>query len=397
MSAKTRLMLVAVLATALVSCGGGEPSSEASSSPDSTSAGSGGDESAEEMAAPEDESSAEEIDTAVDEGGERAAVISIDGETTTFALDGIEYSPVEGVSDLTFETCNPDFFSSGRFYAIGYAVDGSGELLIAPDGNPAGMFTMDLPPDDWEATDRDPPDFDIDLGDLDVRMATPEEAAGADMSWSIDGDRARGTAVFVDFESSYTVDFEVVCEGSPTVSNDTPPQAADNEGDTGGGTDFVGAGSGSFTVDGEAFEGVEVFRCETFSFGGDPHPDDFDLLAYQGGMSGLEVDISNRQGVDFSNGNQFDEIQLSVFYSRQGENGVEQFEGSARTDSNGSWYVFDPETGDQTALDGEAAVIEGSRISGQLAGLDQTWPDEGAATVDVTFDLDIPTEINEGC
>lgn len=394
---KTRWMvLVVVLAMVVAACGGEADSSEP---------GDGGDDSdtAQDAGDTDDASSADSDDDSGDgempvsddsEGGERSAVITIDGVSTRYALDGLEYSPVEGVSDLTFETCNPDFFGSGRFYAIGYAVDEGGELLIASDGNPEGMFTMDLPPDDWEATDRDPPSFDIDLGDLDIRMATPEEAAGANMSWTIEDTRAEGTALFVDFEGSYTVDFELVCEGSPTVNLDDLPEA---DADDTGGSELAGARTGSFTVDGESFDGVDVFRCETFSFGEDPHPDDVDLLAYQGGMSGLEVDIINRTGFDMSDGSQFDQLSLRVFYSRQGPNGVEQFEGGADTDASGAWVIVDQETFQPIPLDTPAAVIEGDRITGQLAGLEQTWPDEGAATVDVTFDLEIPTQINESC
>jgi hypothetical protein len=395
---KTRWMvLVVVLAMVVAACGGEADSSEP---------GDGGDDSdtAQDAGDTDDASSDDSDDDSGDgempvsddsEGGERSAVITIDGVSTRYALDGLEYSPVEGVSDLTFETCNPDFFGSGRFYAIGYAVDEGGELLIASDGNPEGMFTMDLPPDDWEATDRDPPSFDIDLGDLDIRMATPEEAAGANMSWTIEDTRAEGTALFVDFEDSYTVDFELVCEGSPTVDLDDLPEAGD--GDTGGGFTLAGAGTGSFTADGESFDGVDVYRCEPFSFGQDPHPDDIDLLAYLGGMSGLNVDIAHNQGFDMSDGSQFEQIDLTVYYSRQGSNGVEQFEGSVFNDADGVWYTRDSETFEQVELGGVPFVIEGNRVIGELAGLEQTWPDEGAATVDVTFDLEIPTQINEDC
>ncbi|MFP3882466.1 MAG: hypothetical protein ACLFRT_00045 [Actinomycetota bacterium] len=62
-------------------------------------------------------------------------MISIDGEPTTYDLDDVTFSPAEGADDLTFETCDPDFFGSGRFYAIGYAVDGEGELIVGNDGN----------------------------------------------------------------------------------------------------------------------------------------------------------------------------------------------------------------------------------------------------------------------
>jgi hypothetical protein len=391
---KTRWMaLMVVLAMVVAACGGEADSSEP---------GDGGDdpETAQDAGDTDDASSDDSGDAEIpvsddSEGGERSAVITIDGVTTRFALDDIEYTPVEGVSDLTFETCNPDFFGSGRFYAIGYAVDEGGELLIDADGDLAGFFTMDLPPDDWEATHRDPPEFTIQLNDIDIRIATAEEASGTTMAWTIEDTRAYGSATFVDFEDSYTVDFELVCEGSPTVDLDDLPEADD--GDTGGGFTLAGAGSGSFTADGESFDGVDVYRCEPFSFGQDPHPDDIDLLAYLGGMSGLNVDIAHNQGFDMSDGSQFEQVNLSVYYSRQGSNGVEQFEGSAVNDADGVWYTLDPETFEQVELGGVPFVIEGNRVVGEMAGLEQTWPDEGAATVDVTFDLEIPTQINEDC
>ncbi len=391
-------LLVALGAIALVvaSCGGGggesTPTTADAGGVDTTIAGSDGDADAPaEPVADEDGGDSE------GESGERSAVISIDGEPTTYDLDDVTFSPVEGVDDLTFETCDPDFFGSGRFYAIGYAVDDEGELIVGDDGQP-GTFTMDLPPDDWEAAQRDAPEFEIMLGDLDIEIASPEEAAGGTMSWTIEDTSASGTAVFVDFENTYTVDFEIVCEGSPTVAVDDLPTDDDSDtGDNGGGFPLAGAGVGSFTADGESFDNVDVYSCEPFSFGSDPHPDDVSLLAYLGGSSGLEVVISHRQGVDLSDGSQFDQIDLNVFHSRQGESGLEQFEAGAASAADGTWFTTDPETLEQTPLDGTPVVIEGDRVTGSLAGLRQTWPDEGAATVDVTFDLEIPSEVNEEC
>lgn len=396
-----RRLLVVLGAAALVvaSCGGGEgestPTTADVGGADTTIDGGGGDADA-----PTEPVGDEEGEDSGGESGERSAVISIDGEPTTYDLDDVTFSPVDGVDDLTFETCDPDFFGSGRFYAIGYAVDDEGALIVGDDGQP-GSFTMDLPPDDWEAAQRDAPDFEIKLGDLDIDIASPDEAAGGTMSWTIDDTTASGSAVFVDFENTYTVDFEIVCEGSPTVEVDDLPtddddDASDGGGD-GGGFPLAGAGVGSFTADGESFDNVDVYSCEPFSFGSDPHPDDVSVLAYLGGSSGLEVVISHRQGVDLSNGSQFDQIDLSVFHSRQGESGLEQFEGSAASAADGTWFTTDPETLEQTPLDGTPVVIEGDRITGALAGLNQSWPDEGAATVDVTFDLEIPTEVNEEC
>ena len=390
-SRKTTTLLIVGLIVA--SCGGDGSSTsptEALEQPSSDATPNvAADESTEQ---PSDEPTSAEKG---EDPGERSAVITIDGESTSFALADVTFSPVEGVDDLTFETCDPDFFGSGRFYAIGYAVDADGELILGDDDQP-GTFTMDLPPDDWEATQRDAPGFDITLGDLDIAIATPEEAAGGTMAWTIEDTRASGTAVFVDFESSYMVDFEVVCEDSPTVAvDDLPSDDAADRGD-GGGLPAAG-GVGSFTVDGESFENVEIYSCEPFSFGSDPDPRDLSLLALLGGSNGLQVELSHRQGVDMSDGTQFDHVDLSVFHSRQGESGVEQFEGSAASAADGTWFTVDPETFEQVPFDENPVVIDGDRITGSLAGLDQTWPDEGAATVDVTWEFEIPSEVVEGC
>lgn len=388
-------MTLAVAALVAASCGGGDGSSDATaeaSGSDTTEAGSDGSDSPTEEPVAEDDATTDDQDP-----GRRAAVITIDGEATSYALDDVTYSPVEGVDDLTFETCDPDFFGSGRFYAIGYAVDDEGELILGDDGQP-GTFTMDLPPDDWEATERDAPGFEITLGDIDIEIANPEEAAGGTMAWTIDDTTASGSAVFVDFENSYTVDFEVICEGERTVNvDDLPPP--DDSGDNGGGFSLSGAGTGSYTVDGESFQGVDTYSCEVFSFGSqEPHPDDLSVLALLGGSEGLQVEISVSQGFDMTDGSQFDQVRMSVFHSRSGEGGLEQFEGGASNDANGVWSSGDQFDPDSLVELGEPPfVIDGDRITGALPGLEQTWPDEGAATVDVTFDLEIPAEINEDC
>lgn len=399
MSEKTRLVIGIVLTMVLVSCGGTDPSSNAPGSQDSTSAASGGDEATEEATPPDEQTSAEEIDTATEAPGERSAVITVDGESTTYDLDDVTFSPVEGVDDLTFERCDPDFFNSGRFYAIGYSVDDDGELILGEDGQP-GTFTMDLPPADWRETQRDEPSFEIKNAGLDIEIATPEEAAGGTMDWIIDDTSASGTAVFVDFENTYTVEFEVICEGSPTVDAGALPQDEDSGSSGGGGGLPPAGGVGSFTADGESFDNVDVYSCEPFSFGTDPDPRDLSLAGFLGGMDGIGVDVTYGQGFDPVQGVQAqfdDQIRLKVFYSRSGETGTEQFEGSALNGIDGTWYVGDAVAGDVVALDEPPFVMEGNRIAGSLAGLEQTWPDEGAATVDVSWDFEIPSEVIEDC
>lgn len=391
--AHARLMLVlAALSLVVAACGGGGSS-------DTTS---GGSESSDSSSASGDngDSAGTETDASGEAGGdssrETSATITVDGETQTYAVDDVVFSQVEGVDDLTFETCSPDFFGSGRFYAIGYAVDDAGEVLVADEGGPAGQFSMDLPPDDWEATQRDAPEFSIQINGLDIDIATPEEAAGGTMSWTVDDTSATGTAVFVDFENTYTVEFDLFCEGSPTVAVDNPP--ADNDDNNGGGGGPVlagpGTGTGSFTADGEAYEDVAVVSCEPFSSDPNgPHPDDLEIRSFVGGLTGLEVDISHLNG---------DGISVNVFFSRDGADGLEQFEGSASNSipgrfEAGPWHWNDPETGEQVELDEAPYVIDGGRISGSLTGLLQTWPDEGAAVVDVTWDFEVPSETFEEC
>lgn len=386
-------VVAGVMALIVVACGDGSSSAEdgASGSETTLAAGGGTTPSAEETADSDAQSSAEQ------EPGERSAVITIDGEATTYALDDITFSPVEGVDDLTFETCSPDFFGSGRFYAIGYAVDADGELILGDDDQP-GTFTMDLPPDDWEETERDAPSFEIEAGGLDIEIATPEEAAGGTMAWTIEDTRASGSAIFVDFDNSYAVEFEVVCEGSPTVNVEDLPSDDDAVASDGGAGDVPPAGGvGSFTVDVESFDNVDIYSCAPFSFGSDPDPRDLSLLGFLGGMTGLEVEVSHSQGTDMSDGTQFDQIRLSVFHSRAGESGTEQFEGSASNNAAGDWFTTDPETFEEVPLDDPPFAMEGNRISGSLVGLEQTWPDEGAATVDVTWDYEIPSEVIEDC
>ena len=388
------LMIMTLIVLVLAACGGGTDAAE-----DPGGNGSGGGLSA---ASDNDGDGAEPAGSETDVSGDSDAgtarntsvTITVDGETQTYAVDDVVFSQVEGVDDLTFERCSPDFFGSGRFYAIGYAVDDNGEVLVADDGSPAGQFNMDLPPDDWEATQRDAPEFSIQINGLDIDIATPEEAAGGTMAWTVDDTSAKGTAVFVDFENTYTVEFDLLCEGSPTVAVNPATDNDDNNGGGGGGPALVAGGTGAFTADGESYDDVDVFSCEPFSFGSQgPHPDDLSILAFVGGSTGLEVEVGHLNG---------DGLSLRVFYSRQGDNGLEQFEGSASNSlpgrfEAGPWHSDDQDTGEQVELNEAPYVIEGGRITGSLAGLLQTWPDEGAAVVDVTWDLEIPSEMNEEC
>jgi hypothetical protein len=394
---RTRLRIGLVsLSLMVVSCGGGAADDDSVSSPESASDTP---ETMATVAGGETTAPAEESVTDDSGAGQRTATIAIDGEALTYDLDDLTFSNVEGVDDLTFETCDPDFFGSGRFYAIGYAVEADGKLLLGDDGMPVAAFTMDLPPDDWQETERDAPTFEINRADLSIDIASPEEAGSGEMAWTIDGTTASGTAVFIDFENTYTVEFEVVCESSATVPADVPASGdGDDDGEDGtGGLSGAAAGVGSFTVDGESFDDVEVFSCPPFSASGEPDPGDLSLLGFLGVSTGLEVVLAHSQGVDTDDGTPYDRARLDVFHSRQGASGVEQFEASAANDADGNWFLVDSESLEETPLDAVPYIIDGARMSGSLAGLEQTFPDEGAATVDVTWDYEIPAEITEGC
>ncbi|CAN5799162.1 hypothetical protein BH23ACT4_BH23ACT4_14200 [soil metagenome] len=92
----------------------------------------------------------------------------------------------------------------------------------------------------------------------------------------------------------------------------------------------------------------------------------------------------------------FERVILFVYYSRSGDEGMEQYEGSADTDPEIGWFVFG-EGAERVALDQPPFVIDGNRVSGSLTGLEQTWPEGGTDTVDVTFDFEIPTTISADC
>ncbi|HEX9855445.1 MAG TPA: hypothetical protein VGC47_09035 [Acidimicrobiia bacterium] len=191
--------------------------------------------------------------------------------------------------------------------------------------------------------------------------------------------------------------------------------AGDDQGDRdggndGGGTDDVGGGdggddpgigfpaggSGTFVVDGDTFEGVPVGRCEPFSFGGPPHEDDLSLFALVGSMEGLNVDLSNDEGFAASGDGMinYEKQTVTVDYSRSGEGDVEQFSALAANDQDGAWYLGGaPNPGEtKTPMDSVPFAREGDRISGTLI-LEQDWPEGATGTVEVSYDLEVPSEI----
>lgn len=173
-------------------------------------------------------------------------------------------------------------------------------------------------------------------------------------------------------------------------SNDSANQGGRGDGLPGGGAD------GSFTVDGESYDAT-VFRCEPFSASGPANPDELDLRAFFNISHGIEVEVGYATRPAPA-GPPYEATVVFVFYSRQGDAGVEQFEGAASTGPDGTWYpdnVADLDTA--TPLDQPAIEISGSRITGALSGVEQDWPQGATGTVDIMFDLEVPNDFLDNC
>jgi hypothetical protein len=173
----------------------------------------------------------------------------------------------------------------------------------------------------------------------------------------------------------------------------------DGGGDDGGadpGIGFQAGGSGTFVVDGDTFEGVPVGRCDPFSFGGPPHEDDLSLFALVASMEGLNVDFGIDEGFAASGDEMinYEKQTVEVGYSRSGEEGAEQFSALAANDQDGAWYLGGaPSPGEtKTPMDSVPFTREGDRISGSLI-LEQEWPEGATGTVEVSYDLEVPSEI----
>jgi hypothetical protein len=114
-------------------------------------------------------------------GDVNTAAVTIDGQRYEFAAEGVA------------TRCNPDFF--GTFWVIARTADGAGtlEMLLVPEGNQTAGETSkvkvmieELAGRDWRA-------------DEDGGEGTPEGVSRVE-SFSIDGGKATGTALFVDVE-----------------------------------------------------------------------------------------------------------------------------------------------------------------------------------------------------
>jgi hypothetical protein len=150
-----------------------------------------------------------------------SATFNVEGTVLTYSMDEIEYSPNQAISDVTFEECSPNFFGFGVFRAIGYPVDGNGELLLRDNGDIAGALEMYVPPDDWEARGLDDGDVEMRLNSeaagIDFQNASPETAAqiapDAAYSWSFTDNGVSGSVVMKNSRSEpFVVEFDAVCE-----------------------------------------------------------------------------------------------------------------------------------------------------------------------------------------
>jgi hypothetical protein len=141
--------------------------------------------------------------------GDSYGIFTVDGVQLRYAMSDLEYSPNEAISDVTFEKCDPSFFSAGLF-AIGYPVDENGELVLADNGDIAGIVEIQLPKDpaDTELMDVEV-SFDHDPSGIDTRYRGDDTGQSA---WTIDGTTTTGTIVLQNSRGEPTVvDFEIVC------------------------------------------------------------------------------------------------------------------------------------------------------------------------------------------
>jgi len=163
------------------------------------------------------------------------------------------------------------------------------------------------------------------------------------------------------------------------------------------------SGDGWFEIDGERYEAVWVVRCLPGQLDTEqPHGDDLDLLAYAGGQRYFGLDLAHQEVVLTPDDDRnYTALYADPFLSRDGEDGVEQFgDIGFATGPDGAWYDLGSADPLQLALGNEGsdplaepvATLRGERVTGTAAGLLQTWPDAGAGTATVLYDLSVPGE-----
>ncbi|GJM37913.1 MAG: hypothetical protein DHS20C19_12800 [Acidimicrobiales bacterium] len=200
-----RSAVLAVIVLLAAACGG----DDGGANPTATGTGDDGAGNDEPTDAPPSDAPAA--------GGGGSAIVTVDGVTMTFSMDEVEYSQIEGLNDLTFETCDPSFFGAG-FHAIGYAVDSDGELILDDDGAIAGTLVLTFPLTAADQAATGPPElelayesagFDHDLvpigqeGDL---------LPGSASTWTVGTTTIGGSVVLANLLSEAVMaDFEVSC------------------------------------------------------------------------------------------------------------------------------------------------------------------------------------------
>ena len=155
-------------------------------------------------------------ETGANAGG-GSAVITAGDSTVLFSVTDLTYSQIEGVDDITFETCDASFFGAS-FHVIGYPVDEAGELILEDDGDLAGIIALTLPLDEAGEAVAGPAEFDLDFSPLefDLKIASEEQLAqmdvGVESSWVFDANRVSDTVVMANVLSEPTVvDFDISC------------------------------------------------------------------------------------------------------------------------------------------------------------------------------------------
>jgi hypothetical protein len=179
-----------------------------------------------------------------------------------------------------------------------------------------------------------------------------------------------------------------------TTTNDTeaPPTETKEEGNSAQNQPTASPASGSVVVDGETFDVMETYRCEPYDGpGADPQPDDLDLVAFAADSNYLSLTLGHDEAVNMSNGERYPREIFDLRLDVVTDEGQVEYELVASNDSDGNWLVSDLE---ETSLDGAPFNIEGDHISGGMT-LVETYPNEGDSTVNVSFELEIPGDIQD--
>lgn len=187
--------------------------------------------------------------------------------------------------------------------------------------------------------------------------------------------------------------------------DDTSPEKTGNNGgdapSTSNGGSNASASSGTFVIDGKKFDIVEIRRCEPFGgiSGNDAHEDDLDVAARSKSGEYLNAVISNNQGYG-AQGALFTQQQHRMQLSRNGDKGIEQFEGFATNNADNVWYsgsllpYADKATDGSEPLVSAPFALEGNKLSGEMK-VTQDWPKGATGFVTVSFNLEVPSKVGK--